>query len=109
MSYQPSGGMIPAWTLADRMRKSREHARLSQADLASDIGISRASVVNYESGRYPPSRPVMLSWALRTGVDLRWLRGDPNPAPPAEAVITHMYRRPRIKRDTRRALCLAAA
>jgi DNA-binding XRE family transcriptional regulator len=83
MSYQPAGGTIPAWTLADRMRKSREHADLSQADLAADIGISRASVVNYESGRYQPSRPVTLSWALRTGVSFQWLcHGHDGPHPP---------------------------
>jgi transcriptional regulator with XRE-family HTH domain len=106
MSYQPSG-TIPAWTLADRMRKSREHADLSQAALAAEIGISRASVVNYESGRYSPSRPVLLSWALRTGVDLLWLAGGtPTPPPaPAQAVITHMYRQPQVRRHL--SLCAA--
>lgn len=70
-------GEAPVWTLADRLRKAREHARLTQQELADQIGISRASVVNYETGRHSPSRPVMLSWSLATGVDLGWLQGPP--------------------------------
>jgi transcriptional regulator with XRE-family HTH domain len=55
---------VPQWTLGDRMRKAREHAGLKQAELAEEIGIGRSSVVNYESGRAVPSRPVMLAWSL---------------------------------------------
>ena len=79
MSEAPQGAAIPQWTLGDRMRKAREHADLSQAQLAAEIGIGRTSVVNYETGRKRPSRPVLLSWALRCGVDHAWLRGDRNP------------------------------
>jgi transcriptional regulator with XRE-family HTH domain len=66
---------VPAWTLGDRMRKAREHAGLKQSELAGEIGIARSSIVNYESGRTEPSRPILLSWALRCGVDHEWLSG----------------------------------
>jgi transcriptional regulator with XRE-family HTH domain len=66
-------GAIPDWTLGDRLRKAREHAGLNQAELAEKIGIARSSVVNYESGRSVPSRPVVLSWCLCTGVSMGWV------------------------------------
>jgi DNA-binding XRE family transcriptional regulator len=67
----------PVWTLGDRLRKARETAGLNQSELADEIGIGRTSVVNYESGRKMPSRPVLLSWALRTSVPYEWLSGEP--------------------------------
>jgi transcriptional regulator with XRE-family HTH domain len=72
-------GVIPSWSLGDRLRKAREHVGLTQVELAAGIGISRASVVNYETGRFEPGRPVLLSWALRCGVDYEWLAGRPHP------------------------------
>ncbi len=68
-------GEIPEWTLGDRLRKAREHAGLNQAQLAATIGIARSSVVSYESGRTTPSRPVVLSWSLCTGVPAEWVLG----------------------------------
>jgi transcriptional regulator with XRE-family HTH domain len=67
------GEVVPEWTLADRLRKARLHAGLEQADLAREIGIGRSTIVNYEAGKTEPSRPVLLSWALRCGVSFEWL------------------------------------
>lgn len=69
-------GTIPPWTMTDRLRKAREMAGLNQEELAEEIGIGRRSVVVYEKGEQSPPRPVLVSWALRTGVDLAWLIGD---------------------------------
>ncbi len=80
----PQTGFIPQWTLGDRLRKARESAGLKQAELAGKIGISRASIVNYEAGRYVPSRPVLLSWALCCGVDWAWLTAGGQPGPGLE-------------------------
>ena len=66
-------GVRPQFTLADRMRKAREHAHLHQSEIATELGISRQSVGNYEAGRTKPGRPVMLAWAMRTGVSYEWL------------------------------------
>ena len=68
---------VPQWTLGDRLRKAREHAGLKQAELAGEIGIGRSSIVNYEMDRAEPSRPVLLAWAMRTGVSYEWLTGEP--------------------------------
>lgn len=73
------GPVVPKWTLADRLRKARLHAGLEQAELAREIGIGRSTIVNYEAGRTRPSRPVLVSWAMRCGVSFEWLSQDPNP------------------------------
>jgi transcriptional regulator with XRE-family HTH domain len=57
------------------MRKAREHAGLKQSELAAEIGVGRSTIVTYETGRSQPSRPVLLSWALRCGVPFEWLAG----------------------------------
>lgn len=66
-------GVEPAWTLADHLRKAREFAGLSQAALAERMGVTRDVVTNYESGRTTPRRPVLITWALATGVSYHWL------------------------------------
>ncbi|NYS35952.1 helix-turn-helix transcriptional regulator, partial [Streptococcus danieliae] len=48
MSMQPDYAFIPQFTISDRLRKAREHARLDQTQLAKRIGISRTSVSSYE-------------------------------------------------------------
>ena len=67
------GPAVPEWTMADRLRKARESAGLEQRELAADIGVSRNTVHNYERGRVVPRRPVVLAWAIRTGVPVSWL------------------------------------
>ena len=45
MSMQPNpANPIPEWTVADRLRKARESADLSQAELAELTGISRRTI-----------------------------------------------------------------
>lgn len=73
---------VPSWTIFDRLRKARESAGLEQDVLAVDLGVSRNTVSNYERGKVSPRRPVMIAWALRTGVPLDWLlHGTENPRP----------------------------
>lgn len=83
MSTQPEF-VIPLWTLADRLRKAREHAGLDQVTLAKEIDISRATVSNYERGLVEPRKIAVRAWALRTGVPFSWLMygaDGPNPDP----------------------------
>ena len=68
---------VPTWTLGDRLRKAREHAGLKQTEMAADIGIGRSSIINYESDRAVPPRPVLVAWALRCAVPYEWLTGEP--------------------------------
>jgi transcriptional regulator with XRE-family HTH domain len=100
---------VPQWTEGDRLRKSREAAGLSQQQLADLIGISRRSIVNYEGGKHDPSRPVVLSWALATGVPLVWLSDGHDPhddGPPTEA-SPHARRSNRVSTATRHLVAAA--
>ena len=80
-----SGGKVPVWTLGDRLRKARLEAGLEQAQLAAELGIARNSVATYENGRTKPRRPVLLAWAMRTGVSLEWLTTDDMPGPDGDS------------------------
>lgn len=77
MTEATSPATVPTWTLGDRMRKAREHAGLKQTELAAEIGIGRSSIINYESDRAQPPRPVLVAWALRCAVPYEWLTGEP--------------------------------
>jgi transcriptional regulator with XRE-family HTH domain len=66
-------GDAPPWTLADRLRKAREHRGLDQTELADLMGVSQRSIRNYEAGRTTPRRPQLIAWAFATGVSLEWL------------------------------------
>lgn len=72
MSMQPSTNRIPEWTVADRLRKARESAGLSQADLAELTGISRRTISSYEQGS-TPKRTNVLAWAMATGYPYTWI------------------------------------
>jgi putative transcriptional regulator len=42
----------------NRVREQRTQREMSQADLASALGVSRQTVISIESGRYLPSLPL---------------------------------------------------
>lgn len=65
---------IPVWTLGDRLRKAREDAGLSQAELAALLEVSRNTIGNAELGERVPLPITMRAWSLATGVPLEWLR-----------------------------------
>jgi len=77
MTEATTPAMVPTWTLGDRLRKAREHAGLKQTELAADLGIGRSSIINYESDKAKPPRPVLVAWALRCAVPYEWLTGEP--------------------------------
>jgi transcriptional regulator with XRE-family HTH domain len=76
MSTLTIAGVIPAWTLADRLRKARESRGLTQTELVELTGISRRAMSRYESGVTIPRRPHVIAWAMATGVSLEWLETD---------------------------------
>lgn len=67
---------VPAWSVADRLRKAREHAGLDQRQLAARAGISRGTVSNAERGVGIPNLTTLLAWAHATDVDVAWLLDD---------------------------------
>lgn len=68
-----SAGQVPQWSVQDRLRKAREHAGMTQLELATAIGVARNSVSNYESGATKPRQIVLNQWSLATGVPVSWL------------------------------------
>jgi transcriptional regulator with XRE-family HTH domain len=83
MTTQPEGGLVPVWTMGDRLRKARAMAGLNTRDFAVKIGISHGSITNAENDRVTV-RPITLNaWALATGVSREWLEtGDGSPDGP---------------------------
>jgi len=70
-------GQVPQWSVQDRLRKAREHAGMTQLELAESIGVARNSVSNYENGTTRPRQIVLNQWSLATGVPVSWLQsGD---------------------------------
>ncbi|MGO2656048.1 MAG: helix-turn-helix transcriptional regulator, partial [Pseudoclavibacter sp.] len=64
---------IPPSTLRGRLRDSREWRGLEQVDVAKELGVSRATVSNYERGVTNPSKLVVNAWAVVCNVDVEWL------------------------------------
>lgn len=67
---------VPLWTLTDRVRKAREHAGLSQEELADVLQVARSTIGNWESGRTTPSWRDATLLADVCRVDRQWLIGD---------------------------------
>ncbi|HET6782741.1 MAG TPA: helix-turn-helix transcriptional regulator [Pseudoxanthomonas sp.] len=60
--------------LAMRIRVARQYAKLSQAELAEKLGISRGAVANWESANDAhPATSRMVKLAVLTGVSSEWL------------------------------------
>ncbi|WNM72260.1 helix-turn-helix DNA binding domain protein [Arthrobacter phage Gusanita] len=74
MSIQPLHSRVPEFQLKDRLRLAREQKNLEQADIAAELGISRATVSNYERGVTVPGKLVINAWAVICDVDVEWLK-----------------------------------
>jgi len=55
---------------ADLLRAAREHAHLSQTDLARRAGVAQSVISAYESGRREPSLPMLIRLIEATGHEL---------------------------------------
>lgn len=80
MTMDYAAGTIPRFHAGDRLRKAREVRGLGTAELAELLGVSRNTVGNYESGRVTPRRPVLIAWAMATGVPIAWLENGESPS-----------------------------
>ena len=70
----------PTWTLQDRIRKAREHAKFNQTALAEAIGVSKNSVNRWETGERNPSQKSIEAISQATGVSASWLNGQDDAA-----------------------------
>lgn len=62
-----------ARSIGERIRQARKERGLSQADLASRLGVSQPSVANWESGVHDPRRLVLAKLADILQTPLDWL------------------------------------
>lgn len=63
----------PKWTTGDRLRKAREHAGITVADMAATLGVTRNTITNYEHDRTSVTVDALRRYAAATGVDAAWL------------------------------------
>jgi len=86
-------GSVPEWTITDRLRKARELTGLDQTQFAEEIGASRGTVSNYERGSKTHQKSVLMTWAMRSGVPLKWLLTgqEPTGTPPETTLIRGSY------------------
>lgn len=63
-------------SLEERLWWTRESARITQTQLAAQLGISKRTVQNYEAGVGHPSEDRLTLWANACDVDADWLAGD---------------------------------
>ena len=89
MAQEHAGGLIPEFTIADRLKLARELSGLDQDGLAALTDTSRSTIRNYENRRHTGKRKILVlkQWALATGVNLGWLEtgaGDPTTTPPPD-------------------------
>lgn len=81
VQHSPDGPIVPTWTLGDRLEKARHEAHMTQPELAETMGISRRSIIRFETDEKVPSRALLVAWSHFTNVDLHWLTGN-EPDPP---------------------------
>jgi len=63
--------------LGRKLRKIRDRARLSQTEIARELGVKdRALISQYETGRRQPPLPVLLKYAQLAGVAVDVLIDD---------------------------------
>ena len=73
MTSQPESANLPAWDVADRLRKSLRHRRIGVQEMADYLDVDRSTVSAWINGRIAPPTASAKLWALRTGVPYTWL------------------------------------
>lgn len=79
MSMMPTPGLVPEWTIADRLRKARESAGYGQVEFSQRTSMARGTISAAENGKRVPSRANIRLWAMATGVPFEWLVNGETP------------------------------
>jgi transcriptional regulator with XRE-family HTH domain len=74
MTILPEARNVPPIPLSTRLRLAREWRGLEQQTVADELGISRATVSNYETGKTSPGKLVINAWAVACTTDVEWLK-----------------------------------
>ncbi len=75
-------GQIPELTFDWRLKMACAQAGITQAELASSLGVNPATISRWISGDNMPRRPQMIACALALGVPFTWLETGQAPAEP---------------------------
>lgn len=72
-----ASGIVPEWSLGERLAKARHVAGLSQDAMAKRLSVSASAIAAWETNRNSPREFMVLmdQWAEITGVDLAWILG----------------------------------
>ena len=82
MATQPHHGIIPTWTVGDRLRKARVMSNQTVAEFARQALCPEKTVNNYEADKVK-HRPLLIEkWADVTGVDIEWIKTGEAPVQP---------------------------
>ena len=60
-------------TLGGRLRAARLFAGIDQTELAAELGVSRQTISNWETGRNELPASAMIRWAETCKVSLDWM------------------------------------
>lgn len=75
----PDEGLVPEWTLADRLNKSLKVRAIGVAAMAEALDVNPATISRWINGHTAPRTRDLWFWAILTGVDYAWLTtGDPS-------------------------------
>lgn len=83
--------VIPEFTVLDRMVKARQHAGLSQTELAEVLGVSLSTVRRLEDGSKIARAIELMGWASATGVSTSWLVSGLAVTDPVSETVTREY------------------
>jgi len=70
-----------------RIRQARELSRLTQAELAAEVGVAQTTIAHIEGGRFQPSADVVVALARRLGVPEEFFRRDDPPTFPQGTLL----------------------
>lgn len=80
MSTDRTFGVVPEFTIGDRLRKARLLVGLSTRDFAEEIGVSQKTVTDAENDKRGVPRKILLNaYSMRTRVPVEWLLTGRNP------------------------------
>lgn len=88
-------------SLGTLIRQLREHADLSQEELAARADVSRATIQSVENGRHAPRRASLKRIAAALGVDVETLKSGDQPSAAADEVEVVSRELRDLERDRR--------
>jgi transcriptional regulator with XRE-family HTH domain len=73
MTEQQTAPVIPEFEMPDRLRRALRHADMGSNEMAEYLEVSRHTISNWINGHTRPPATAVKLWAMRCGVDYRWL------------------------------------